>query len=191
MTIAVPPNINETEHGVIASDKLNSKLCRDIIHLSKEIEPIQGAVQSKGSDKTGKVLDIRNVIAYRIHEEMDWVDQLILNMVIDANKTFNYNLSGLFERPQLLKYKAPSIGYGWHTDMGNGDASTRKLGISIALNDEYSGGEFMVFGDGEQQIPLGKGESIVFSSFLPHKVNPINKVERWSLVAWISGSCFR
>ena len=61
----------------------------------------------------------------------------------------------------------------------------------VALNDEYSGGEFMVFGDGEQQIPLGKGESIVFSSFLPHKVNPINKGERWSLVAWISGSCFR
>ena len=35
MSIAVPPNINETQHGVVASDKLNSKLCRDIINLSK------------------------------------------------------------------------------------------------------------------------------------------------------------
>ena len=191
MSIAVPPIINETQHGVIATDNITGDLCKQIIRLSNKITPIQGSVQNKGTDKTGKVLDIRNVLAYRIHEEYKWIDELILNMVIDANKTFKYNLSGLFERPQLLKYKAPSIGYGWHTDMGNGDASTRKLGISIALNNDYDGGEFMVFGNGEEEIPLAKGNGIVFSSFLPHKVNPINKGERWALVAWISGSCFR
>ena len=191
MSIAIPPNIDETEHGVIGSEQIDHNVCKELIRLSKHIKPIVGSVQKKGTDETGKVLDIRNVIAYRIHEEMDWVDELILSIIIDANKTFKYNLSGLFERPQLLKYKAPSIGYGWHTDMGNGDASTRKLGLSISLNDDYEGGEFMVFGNGEQQIALGKGEAIVFSSFLPHKVKPITKGERWSLVAWVSGSCFR
>ena len=166
MSIAIPPNIDETEHGVIGSEKIDYNVCKELIRLSKHIQPIVGSVQKKGTNETGKVLDIRNVIAYRIHEEMDWV-------------------------AQLLKYKAPSIGYGWHTDMGNGDASTRKLGLSISLNDDYEGGEFMVFGNGEQQIALGKGEAIVFSSFLPHKVKPITKGERWSLVAWVSGSCFR
>ena len=118
MSIAIPPIINETQHGVIATDNITGDLCKQIIRLSNKITPIQGSVQNKGTDKTGKVLDIRNVLAYRIHEDYKWVDELILSMVIDANKTFNYNLSGLFERPQLLKYKAPSIGYNWHTDMG-------------------------------------------------------------------------
>jgi len=191
MSIAIPPNIDESSHGVIGSEQIDENLCKEIIRLSKYITPIKGSVQKKGTEDTDKVLDIRNVVAYRIHEEMEWIDELILNLIIDANKTFKYNLSGLFERPQLLKYKAPSIGYGWHTDMGNGDASTRKLGISISLNNDYEGGEFMVFGSGEQQIPLDKGEAIVFSSFLPHKVNPITKGERWSLVAWVSGPCFK
>jgi len=191
MSIAIPPIINETQHGVVGTNKINNDVCQKIIRLSKSISPIQGKVQRKGTDETGKITEIRSVLAYRIHEDYRWIDELLINMIVDANHTFNYNLSGLMERPQLLKYKSPSIGYDWHTDMGNGDASTRKLGVTIQLNDDFDGGEFMVFNDGEQQIPLSKGNGIVFSSFLPHKVNQIKKGERWSLVAWVSGSCFR
>ena len=191
MAIAIPPIINETQHGVIGTTRLKPDVCKQIIQLSNSISPIEGKVQRKDTDQTGKITDIRSVLAYRIHEDYRWVDELLINMIVESNHTFNYNLSGLMERPQLLKYKAPSIGYGWHTDMGNGDASTRKLGVTIQLNNDFEGGEFMVFNDGEQEIPLDKGNGIVFSSFLPHKVNQITKGERWSLVAWVAGACFR
>ena len=97
----------------------------------------------------------------------------------------------MMERPQLLKYSAPSKGYDWHVDLGNGDSSTRKLGFSILLNDDFEGGEFLVFNNGIQTVNLEKNQILVFPSFLPHKVNPIKEGIRWSLVCWIHGRCFR
>ena len=54
----------------------------------------------------------------------------------------DYNLVGLLERPQLLRYTSPSRGYNWHIDLGQGEASTRKISISM-LNEDFVGGELL------------------------------------------------
>jgi predicted 2-oxoglutarate/Fe(II)-dependent dioxygenase YbiX len=55
------------------------------------------------------------------------------------------------------------------------------LGI---LNDNYTGGEFVMFGD--QQINLPAGSVIVFPSnfMFPHEVKPVKKGVRYSCVSW-------
>jgi predicted 2-oxoglutarate/Fe(II)-dependent dioxygenase YbiX len=55
------------------------------------------------------------------------------------------------------------------------------LGI---LNDDYTGGEFMMFGD--LKLDLKAGDIVVFpSNFLyPHKVNPVLSGVRYSFVSW-------
>ena len=52
------------------------------------------------------------------------------------------------------------------------------------LNDDYEGGEFILFDD--QKIETKRGDIIIFpSNFMyPHSVNKINKGTRYSFVTW-------
>lgn len=58
------------------------------------------------------------------------------------------------------------------------------LTVLGALNDDYEGGEFFMFGD--QQIHLPTGSVIVFpSNFMyPHEVKPVKSGVRYSYVSW-------
>ena len=59
------------------------------------------------------------------------------------------------------------------------------LSIIIGLNDNYKGGEFIMFKDKEYKIEAG--DIIIFpSNFLyPHKVMPVTKGIRYSAVSWV------
>ena len=59
------------------------------------------------------------------------------------------------------------------------------LTILILLNEEFTGGEFVMFGD--KIVPFKKGDMIVFpSNFLyPHRVNKIISGTRYSCVSWV------
>jgi|TARA_R110000803_G_scaffold27400_4_gene64089 predicted 2-oxoglutarate/Fe(II)-dependent dioxygenase YbiX len=190
MALAIPPNIETSVHGVMQLEQLSSSVSNRLLHLSNDIEPVVGRVQINNQSGFETVVNIRDVQAYIIHEDFKWVDDLIINCAIDANRTFNYNLSGLLERPQLLRYTAPSNGYDWHVDIGNGDSSNRKISLTILLQSNFEGGEFCCFSEGENELPLNTLDVIAFSSFLPHKIKPVTKGERWALVAWISGPSF-
>lgn len=59
------------------------------------------------------------------------------------------------------------------------------LTVLGALNDDYEGGELVMFGD--QQIHLPAGSVVVFpSNFMyPHEVKPIKSGIRYSYVSWV------
>jgi hypothetical protein len=59
------------------------------------------------------------------------------------------------------------------------------LSVVGSLNNEYSGGEFVMFGD--RIYELDKGDIIVFpSNFMyPHKVNPVTNGIRYSYASWV------
>jgi len=52
------------------------------------------------------------------------------------------------------------------------------------LNDDYGGGELIMWGD--EKIPMAKGSAVVFPScFLyPHRVEPVTSGTRYSCVSW-------
>jgi len=192
MSIAIPPKLANT-HGVLCVDTLSKDACNKIINLHKVSHHLKGRVQepiSKGADYR-KIVSIRQVDCWVIDESHEWIDQLLVDKAVRANETFDYNMAGLLERPQLLRYNAPSIGYDWHTDIGSGDASTRKISCSILLNDEFKGGDLEFFSSGIQKIEMNKGDVVCFSSFMPHRVTRVEKGFRWALVCWFSGSPFK
>jgi len=59
------------------------------------------------------------------------------------------------------------------------------LSIVGTLNDDYEGGEFIMFR--EKTIHLKQGDLIIFpSTFLyPHRVDPVTKGVRYSYVSWV------
>ena len=87
--------------------------------------------------------------------------------------------------------------YDWHMDFGAGEFVNRKLSISVLLtsDDDYEGGDFELQ---DFEIPTEhravlrqQGTAIIFPSFYRHRVTPVTRGKRISLVGWMGGPTFR
>lgn len=81
--------------------------------------------------------------------------------------------------------------YNWHTDVGPGPASIRKLSLVVFLSKEqdYEGGRLRL--KNEQQFSQVQGTVIVFPSYLMHAVEPVTRGVRYTLVSWACGPLFK
>ena len=129
------------------------------------------------------------------NQEFHWMYQRLGNLVSEANdKMWNFNLAGMAELIQYAVYPPDGGHYSWHMDTGPGKFSRRKISITVQLcdADEYVGGELqMKIGGGEKTFPRGKGMTCIFPSYLLHRVTPVTKGYRKSLVLWVTGPPFR
>jgi len=129
-------------------------------------------------------------------EEIDWVCTIFTHYFHIANREiFEYDLTEM-ESLQVTKYDKSHF-YGWHSDYGTSGNKdlTRKLSMSIVLSDpeEYSGGklQFIDYQGKVQNATKAKGSIIVFDSRTPHRVTPILRGQRLSLVSWMTGPKLR
>jgi len=89
----------------------------------------------------------------------------------------------------LLKY---NVGGKYEVHVDSFINARRELSCIINLNDEYEGGELGFYDASHTKeilrCNLKKGGVIFFpSNFIyPHKINPIKKGTRYSIVAWIA-----
>lgn len=124
------------------------------------------------------------------------VYEQIHNMVGTANQScFKFKLSAMSERIQYSEYRSEDSGfYNWHMDVSP-SKSRRKLSLVVQLSDEseYDGGELQI--QTSQTVPVimskTQGSVIVFPSYLLHRVTPVTRGIRRSLVVWIDGPPFR
>jgi len=120
------------------------------------------------------------------------------------------DVNGIQERLQVSTYRAPGDGalapegghYGWHLDCAPHVATgadrvffQRKMSMVLQLSDpsEYDGGnlELCVGGLADSVAPKGFGAICVFPSFLMHRVTPVTRGRRTTVVAWFSGRPWR
>lgn len=124
----------------------------------------------------------------------EWIYDRLSTACIQANTgRYKFDITGFQTELQLASYGARNF-FDWHMDFGTGDLSNRKLSITVQLSepDEYEGGElqFMI----NQDIFTAtkeKGTAIIFPSFALHRVTPITKGCRKSIVGWISGPPYK
>lgn len=123
-------------------------------------------------------------------ENTEWIFARLDKAAVQANKHYQYQLSGFFQGAQVASYTNGGH-YGWHIDIGKGVQSTRKLSISVQLtpSDEYEGGdlEFMMI---EEKASRDIGTATIFPPFLVHRVQPVISGTRQSMVSWIGGDAF-
>jgi len=111
--------------------------------------------------------------------------------------TWHFEITKFSNPLQFTEYDEQGSHYTWHMDWGPGSSVERKLSISIQLSDpaDYEGGdlEFMNGGvkDGARQTMRSIGTAIIFPSFIQHRVTPILRGCRKSLVAWMGGQPYR
>jgi len=83
------------------------------------------------------------------------------------------------------------------TGLQQHDPDQRKLSVTLLLNEpgvDFEGGEFMMGRTSDPKndiIPCKKSQCILFPSFIQHKVAPVTKGVRKSIVVWVRGPRFR
>ena len=116
-----------------------------------------------------------------------------------ANRNaFNFEISYLNDLQYTVYEGSDEAKYDWHCDTfwANPTCYDRKISIVIQLSDpsEYEGGLFEFdhqYEQPPQQNLMQRGSVLAFPSFLLHRVTPVTRGTRKSLVAWIEGPKFR
>ena len=107
---------------------------------------------------------------------------------------FGVDITAIDEAIQLARYDASDQGfYDWHMDAGR-LAATRKISITVQLSDpdDYDGGDLELLFRNEVVRPeKTRGAVIAFPSIVMHRVAPVTRGTRYSLVAWIAGPRWR
>jgi PKHD-type hydroxylase len=184
----------------VFKNELNSECCEKIINYGKkkwEVAKVGSIGLDPEKSKINK--DIRITKVAWCNEQ--WLFDIVWHYINVANKNSNWNFQiDACEAMQITKYETKGH-YDFHQD-GNGftrfdapenkfiNGKTRKLSMTIVLNENYEGGEFEFF-DGKELIKEKMGTVIAFPSYLVHKVKPVIKGTRYSLVVWFCGEPFR
>jgi len=130
--------------------------------------------------------------------ELQYIWEKLAVAVAEVNSQFfHFDITGFHEPMQLGLYTESQQGhYDWHTDAAPSDRNVpRKLSMAMLLSDpsEFEGGEFQVKtgNDVAQTLECKKGRAWFFPSYTLHRVAPVTKGVRRSLVLWIGGPAFR
>lgn len=209
--------INSTNCYWYFKAALSDKFCNDVISRgNKEKESIGLTGDFDGKDPSSLNDKEKNDLKKLRDSNIAWLgDQWIYNHIhpylhaanINAGWNFHWDFS---EECQFTKYKLNQY-YGWHCDSWyepynkpdnpNYHGKIRKLSVSVQLSDqsEYEGGE-LEFQPRDKQDPNFtvvcneakiKGSIIIFPSYVWHRVKPVTKGTRYSLVMWSLGAPYK
>lgn len=184
-------NSNNKFCSVLTSDFLNEKQIEAIKKNIIEDLWIAGEIENGKINK-----DLRNVKQQAAPMSPEgWPFNKVMEFALYANKEkYKFNINGFLSNdfPILTKYEIGGH-YNWHIDTGN-NYSNRKLSFSIQLSDseDYEGGDLEFLNSVTKKSDLRKkGSIIIFPSFLTHRVTPVTKGTRLSLVGWIHGETYK
>ena len=196
---------------------LPPRLCDDIIKYALSKEETMARTGGFGD----KELSQDQVLNMQRKRKSDlvwlndtWIYKEIHPYVHKANKNAGWNFDWVrSESCQFTKYKLNQF-YDWHCDSwdkpyekeGPEKGMIRKLSVTCQLTDgsEYTGGELQFdtrsydphMRDEDKHVItskeiLPKGSIVVFPSFVWHRVQPVTRGTRYSLVIWNLGYPFR
>lgn len=162
--------------------------------LWDEEDVIDAAVDHAGEEQHKVELRKSKIIFLKPSLKTDWIYERLSMACVQANMNrYKFDIQGFQSDLQLAKYGEGNF-FDWHMDFGAGGISNRKLSITVQLCDEseYEGGDlqFMI-NQNTVTASKVKGTAIIFPSFGLHRVMPVTKGTRMSIVGWIGGPHYR
>ena len=182
-------------------EKISVEGCNSIISLAKERKFIDSNILNPDG-ANGVRVDKDTRIGKHNFNNQQWVYDLIWPYMEECNKgaEWGFDISSA-ESYQIAKYEVGDH-YKPHLDSIGTQSTrwiakdnphlhnkTRKISMSLILNDDFEGGDLEIFG-----VPTPKletGSMIFFPSFIAHEVTPVTKGTRYSLVMWFLGNPWR
>ena len=127
-------------------------------------------------------------------EMPDMYKDIERSMLKANNNHFGFEGMRLTEIGQFTHYPTGGF-YDWHMDndvLGKHQPPVRKISMTLLLSPEheFEGGELEFMQKGKT-AKLKQGQAIFFASWLQHRVKPVTRGERKSLVMWFGGPSFK
>lgn len=175
--------MNIKDYILVIKDVVPTPLCDDIIKEYKNCNQWNKAL-TRGESTHRNCSTIPMSVQdddYRRKLDFD-VFNCTVKCIETYNNKFEYSTVDEDTGYDLLRYEEGGY-YKQHVDSFLQEP--RLISCSLALNDNFEGGEFGFF-DNELKYKLNKGDAIMFpSNFMyPHQINTITKGTRYSIITW-------
>ena len=212
--------MNLTNYYWYFQSAIPERICDDIVKYGHQLQHQLALTGGLGHDpkklNQKQIKDLKTKRDSNIVWMNDrWIYKEIQPYIHTANANAGWNFQWDFsENCQFTKYQKGQY-YDWHCDSWDKpyfrqdnpqdptNGKIRKLSVTVTLSDpkDYKGGELEF--DFRQNDPdkkrqivkfkeiLPKGSLVVFPSFVWHRVCPVTRGERNSLVIWNLGYPFR
>jgi len=170
--------------------------CRQIIECGHRQKP-QKAQVGMGR-KPGGGLDTNKrvtTISWIPFKEMEPMYNQVNEFIQKANRNhFGFGDIQITEQAQFTEYPEGGF-YDWHMDSDvnmQHEPPVRKISMTCLLSpeSEFEGGELELMAKGKR-AKMRQGHAIMFASFINHKVAPVTRGVRQSLVMWFGGTPFK
>ena len=210
----MPISLNE---WFVFTDVIDNKTCNKLKRLGAKQWQSAGVDIKKGTTdeerKTGRKpkmgVDEKVRVTDIAWTNDQWVYDTIWPYMMEANENagWRYEIKAA-ESSQITRYKKGGF-YNFHRDGAGCNLSkynnptnafmhdhVRKLSMTVLLNESFEGGNFEFASYGKEEcivtpVEMNQGDVIVFPSSMEHRVAPITKGIRYSLVTWFLGPPFR
>ena len=169
--------------------------CQQIIECGRRQPPQQAQV---GTGKPGGGTDTKKritTISWIPFKEMKPMYDQVNSFIKKTNLNhFGFEDVGVTEQAQFTEYPEGGF-YDWHMDCDiamKHEPPVRKISMTVLLSPEnqFEGGHLELMAPGKY-AKLKQGHAICFASFINHRVQPVTKGVRQSLVMWFGGQPFR
>ena len=162
------------------------------MNLKKETAQVGMGRKSGGGYDPEKRITTISWIPFKAMPEM--YSDIESTMLKANNNHFGFEGMRLTEVAQFTHYLEGGF-YDWHMDndvAGKHQPPVRKISMTLLLSDPstFEGGELEFMSKGKT-AKLKQGQAIFFASWLQHRVTPVTKGERKSLVMWFGGPSFK
>ena len=173
------------------------KQCQMIINAGRK-EPKQNASVGSKDGIKGGVIDTKTRTSHISWIPFKKMPEMYRN-IEKVMKTTNGNHFGfdgmqITEMAQYTEYPEGGF-YDWHVDNDVNCAHeppVRKISMTCLLSpeSEFEGGDLELMAEGKT-TKIKQGHAIFFASFIRHRVTPIIRGNRKSLVMWFGGPPFK
>lgn len=170
-----------------------------VVEYCEKFDLFSGTIIGTEDKELTKDTRKSNIVFINRNDESGWIfDKLNFIITMINERFYNFELNG-YDCFQFTTYNAEENGnYDWHMDSNLGNklsyGETRKLSLTLLLNDDFEGGEFQLNIGKEadaKTLPAKKGRALCFPSYMIHRVTPVTKGIRKSIVVWCLGPKFK
>ena len=170
--------------------------CQMVIDAGRRQKP-QKAQVGMGRKPEGGLDTKKRVttIGWIPFKEMQPMYNQINEFIQKANRNhFGFEDIQITEQAQFTEYPEGGF-YDWHMDTDvnmQHEPPVRKISMTLLLSPEnqFEGGDLELMAPGKR-VKLKQGHAIIFASFLNHRVAPVIRGVRQSLVMWFGGEPFK
>jgi PKHD-type hydroxylase len=168
-----------------AKYRLGGSFIKQVLGLKADIEPFDAATvdfYSPGGAKHAE--DLRKT-------EVRWVPskqhpglyEELARIVYEHQAKLGVTVRLCFSSDMQLATYREGHHYTWHADVGRGSSVQRLISLSVLLNGGFDGGDLEFQAPGAPRLRKA-GDIVMFNSAEIHRVAPVTRGVRHSLVAW-------